>query len=96
MTRMAEGMESYIEPSQAAPGYAQDTLVLSTSTFLQSKDAPEPVYRGDLTEIILLLVQIRSDVVAEECEERGNGEGFVAVAQDFKIDRVFVVEVREE
>jgi len=49
-----------------------------------------------LTEIILLLVEIRSNVVAEKCKERGNGEGFVAVAEDFKIDRVFVVEVREE
>lgn len=93
MTSVAEGRGTYIEPSQAASRYAQDTLVFSTSTFLQSKDAPEPVYRGDLTEIILLLVQVRSDVVAEECEERGNGEGFVAVAQNFKVDGVFVVEV---
>jgi hypothetical protein len=49
-----------------------------------------------LTEIVLLFVEIRSDVVAEECEERGNGEGFVAVTEDFIVDRVFVVEVREE
>lgn len=90
---MTEGGESYIEPSQAASRYAQEALVFSTSTFLQTKDTPEPVYGGHLTEIILLLVQVRSDVVAEECEERGNGEGLVAVAQDFKVDGVFVVEV---
>lgn len=46
-----------------------------------------------MTEIILLLVEVRGDVVAEKCEERGDGEGFVAVAQDFKVYRVFVVEV---
>jgi hypothetical protein len=93
---MAEGRGSYIEPGQAASRDAQDALFFSTSTFLQAEDAPKPVYRGDLTEIIFLLVQVRSDVVAEECEERGNGEGFVAVAKDLKVDGVFVVEVREE
>jgi hypothetical protein len=49
-----------------------------------------------LTEIVLLFVEVRSDVVAEKGKERGNGEGFVAVAEDFIVDRVFVVEVREE
>lgn len=49
-----------------------------------------------MTEVIFLLVQVRSNVVAEECEERGNGESFVAVAEDFKVDGMFVVEVREE
>lgn len=49
-----------------------------------------------MTEIILLLVEVRRDVVAEECEERGNGEGFITVAKDFKVYRVFVVKVREE
>lgn len=91
-----KGAESYIEPGQATSRYAQNALLFSTSAFLQTENAPKPVYRRYLTEVVLLLVQVRRNVVAEECEERGNGEGFVAVAKDFKVYRVFVVEVREE
>ena len=92
-TSTAGDERSYVEPGQAASRYAQGTLVFSASTFLQAEDTPKPVYRSDLAEIILLLVQVRGDVVAQECEEGGNGEGFVAVAEDFKVDGVFVVEV---
>jgi hypothetical protein len=84
---------SYIEPSQAASRYAQNALFSSTGTFLQTKNAPKPVYRLYLAEIILLFVEVRSDIVAEKCKERGNGEGFVAVAEDFIVDRVFVEEI---
>jgi hypothetical protein len=84
---------SYIEPSQAASRYAQNALVSSTGTFLQTEDAPEPIYGFYLAEIILLFMEIRSDVIAEKRKERGNGEGFVAVAEDFVVDRVFVEEI---
>jgi hypothetical protein len=84
---------SYIEPSQAASRYAQNALLSSTSTFLQTENAPEPVYRFYLAEIILLFVEVRSDIIAEKCKERGNGEGFVAVTEDFIVDRVFVEEI---
>lgn len=83
---MPQRIESpYIEPGQATSRYAQDALLFSACTFLQTKNAPEPVYRRNLTEIILLLVEVRRDVVAEERKERGNSEGFVAVAEDFKV-----------
>jgi hypothetical protein len=87
------GQRPYIEPSQAASGYAQNALVFSTGTFLQTEDAPEPVYGRYLTEVVLLFVEIRSDIIAEKCKERGNGEGFIAVAEDFIVDRVFVEDV---
>ena len=82
---------SYIEPSQAASRYAQDAFLFPACTLLQTENAPKPVYRRYLTEIILLLVEVRRDVIAEECEERGNGEGLITVAKDFKVYRVFVV-----
>ena len=34
--------------------------------------------------------------MAQEGKERGDGEGFITVAKDFKVYRVFVVKVREE
>jgi hypothetical protein len=69
ITSVAEGIGSYIEPSQATSRYAQNALFFSTGAFLQTKDAPEPIYRFYLTEIVLLFVEVRSDVVAEKCEE---------------------------
>jgi hypothetical protein len=59
-------------------------------------DGPDPVLGLDIAEVGLLLVQVGGDVVAHEGEEAGNGKGLVAVAQDLKVDGLFVVEVAEE
>jgi hypothetical protein len=42
------------------------------------------------SEVILLAVQIRGDIVAHEGEEGGDTEGFVAVTEDLKVDSVMV------
>lgn len=44
------------------------------------------------TEVFLLAVQIRGDIVAHEGEEGGDTERFVAVAENLKVDGVLVEE----
>jgi len=60
---------THVEPSQTAPGPSQGTLVLSTSQLLQPEDTPEPVLGLYASEIFLLVVKVRRDVVAEKDEE---------------------------
>ena len=48
------------------------------------------------TEVFLLAVQIRGDIVAHEGEEGGDTERFVAVAHDLKVDGVLVKEYAKE
>lgn len=87
---------THIEPSQTTFRPSQYALVLSTGTFLKTKDGPEPVYGYCSPEIVFLLVQIGRNVVAEEGEEGSNGESLIAVTDHFKVNIVGVEEVRQE
>lgn len=87
------GSYTHIEPSQATSGNAKQTLVLATGELLKTKDTPEPVDRLELTEELLLLMQVRTNVVAHQGEEGSNSKCFVAVAEHFIIDRMPVMKI---
>lgn len=84
-----------IEPSQSAPRCSPRSS-LSSTTSREPVDRQDPFLRCNASEIHLLFVEIWRDVVAEEREERGNGECFVAVGYDLEIDRMPVVPEGEE
>lgn len=85
-----------VEPGEAGARFAEGTAVFATGAFLQEEDAPEPVDGGEGAEEFLLLVQPRRHVLAHEGEEAGDGEGFVAVSRDLKVDCMLVVEVAQK
>jgi|SRR5690242_8306978 len=89
-------MCAYVEPRQPASGLSQPSLLLTARTLLHPSDGPDPVLWLDVSEILLLVVEIRCDVVAHESEEAGNGEGLVAVSQDLEVDCLLVVQVAQE
>lgn len=41
-------------------------------------------------KVVLLLMQVRRDIVAQQGEEAGDSKGLVAVAQDLEVDGVQV------
>ena len=84
---------TYIEPSQPTPRNAQRSRRPADALPAKGKD---PRLRGQVAKILLLIVQVRRNVVAEQVEEGGDGDGLVAVAQNLKVDAVPVVEVGEE
>lgn len=84
---------SHIEPSQAAARGAPNAL--TTATFLHPVQRPKPLFRLDPAEIILLTMQIRSDIVTHEGEEGGDTEGFVTVTEDLEVDGIVVEENAE-
>ena len=84
---------SHIEPGQAAARGAPNAL--TTATFLHPVQRPKPLFRLDPAEIILLTMQIRSDIVAHEGEESGDTEGFVTVTEDLEVDGIVVEENAE-
>jgi hypothetical protein len=86
---------AYVEPGQAA-SWCPPNSVLPTPAFLNPRSGPNPSLRPDGSEILFLLMQIICDVVTEKRKEGRNGESFVAVAKDFKVDGVSVVEEGEE
>jgi hypothetical protein len=85
-----------IEPGQAALGSAEWTFVLSTGTLLHPGKWPDPIFGDEGPKVFFLVMDVGGNVIADEGEEGGDGEGFVAVAQDFEVDGVAVVEVGEE
>lgn len=87
---------TYVEPRQPAPWLPQPALVLASRALLHPCDWPDPVLWLHVSEILLLLVQIRRNVVAHEREEAGNGEGFIAVSQNLEVYGFLVIEVAEE
>lgn len=84
---------SHIEPGQAAARGAPNAL--TTATFLHPVQRPKPLFRLDPAEIILLTMQIRSDIVTHEGEEGGDTEGFVTVTEDLEVDGIVVEENTE-
>jgi len=57
---------------------------------LKPRNRQDPILGCYASEVILLAMQVWSDVMTEEGEEAGNGKGLVAVANDFKVDGVAV------
>ena len=85
-----------VEPRQAAPWCPPGTS-LATAALGEPVDGPYPgPDRVQVSEILLLLVKVRRDVMAHEREERGYGKGFVAVAQHLEVDGVPVESERQE
>ena len=85
-----------VEPGQATPRFAEGTSILAAGAVLQAEDAPEPVDGLEGAEVVLLVVQVGGDVVAEEGEEGADGEGLVAALEDVVVDGVLVEDVAEE
>lgn len=69
--------------------------MLPTAAFLKPINRPDPRFWFDPTKIFLLGMQIRGDVMAEQSEESGDGEGFVGGADQAVVHGVLVEEDAE-
>lgn len=77
-----------IEPRQTTLGRAPRPA-LTTAALGEPIQRPDPRFDGpQLAKEVLLRVQIRRRVVAEERKEGGNGKGLVAVRHDLEVDGV--------
>lgn len=85
---------SYIEPCQAAARHPPNTF-LPAGYLLQPGYRPEPVFRLYCTKVVLLTVQIGSNIATHQRKEGGDRERFVAVAQNAVVNGMFVVECAE-
>lgn len=81
-----------IEPSKPTPRDPPDAPLTPTA-FLEPADRKDPIPGHSLSKVGLLTVQVRRYVMAQEGEEAGNCEGFVAVPDDFEVDRVPVEQI---
>lgn len=80
-----------IEPREAALGRAPGAT-LAAAAGAEPIDGPDPGLDGPhVAEEVLLLVQVGRDVVAHEGEERGDGEGLVAIADDLEVHGMVIV-----
>lgn len=73
-----------IEPSQTAP-WGPPRPPLSSTALSPPADWQDPWLCLNATEVSLLVVQVRRNVVTEKGEEGGNGEGFVAFGDDLEV-----------
>lgn len=77
-----------VEPRQAALGGPPGSAIAATAGG-EPVDGHDPGLDGaHLAEKGLLRVQVGGDIVAEEGEEGGNGQGLVAVGDDLEVDGV--------
>jgi hypothetical protein len=74
-----------IEPRKPTPRCLPRSPLSPTALFEQAH-WKDPLFRCNATEIILLVMQIRGNVVAEKGKERGDSEGFVAVGYYLEVD----------
>lgn len=93
---LVDGDPADVEPRQAAlrraPGPA-----LATAAAREALDGPGPGLDGRHgAEELLLRVDVRGDVVADEGEEGGQRECLVALRDDLEVDGVFVEEELEQ
>lgn len=88
---LVEVEATHVEPRQTAPWLSEPASLLSASTLLAPIERPHPVVWRDCAKVVLLIVQLRGNVVAEKSEETRDGKGFVAIAQNLKIDVLRVV-----
>lgn len=85
---------SYIEPCQTTPRNSPNTF-LPSRNLLQPGYGPDPVFRLYCAKVILLTVQIGSNITTHQCKEGGDRERFVTVAQDAVVNSVFIVKCAE-
>ena len=85
-----------VEPGQTALRGAPRTP-FTAAALPKPIQGPDPGLDGlHEAEVLFLFVEVGGDVVAEEGEERGYGEGLVAVAHDLEVDGMPVIAQREE
>lgn len=83
--------ESYVEPGQAALRSPEEALFHASCARLQPVDGQDPVLdRPQSPEVLLLLVDVGRDIVAEQAKETGDRKGLVAVAQHLEVQRMSV------
>lgn len=87
-------MPSYVKPRQPTAWDSPDSIFPS-GALLQPGHRPDPLFWLDAAEVVLLAMQVGGDIMAQESKERGNGEGFVAVANHAVVDGMFVEEDAE-
>ena len=81
-----------IEPSKPTPGDPPNSPLTPTA-FLEPADRKDPISGYSLSKVGFLTVQVRRYVMAQEREEASDGEGFVAVPDDFEVDCVPVEQI---
>lgn len=81
-----------IEPRQARTGCSEQT----TAASLEPTRRPNPRFRLNATEVILLCMEIRRNIMAQQRKEGGNRKGFVAFGHDLEVYRVPVVPEGQE
>lgn len=84
---------THIEPSQPTPRLPKRPLILPAGTLLQPKHPPKPILRHNPSKVILLLMQIRRDIMAQQRKETRNRKRLIAVPQHLEVDRFAVEEV---
>jgi hypothetical protein len=68
--------------------------VLTTSTLLHPIDRPNPILRWrSISEVQLLIMQIRTKVIAHQGEETSNRECLPAISKNVEVYRFCVVVV---
>lgn len=85
-----------IEPGKATSWGSQETRFRASGTSLEMFHRPNPGFGLNRAEEVLLVVQVGTNVGAEQTKEGSDGEGFITVSYDFKIDTVVVVDEGEE
>lgn len=70
--------------------------MLSPAALLHPRHWPYPRFWLNPTKVILLTVEVRRDVMAEESKERGDRKRFVTIADDAVVDGVFVEQDAKE
>lgn len=88
--------KTHIKPSQPTPRFPKRSANLPARTLLQPEHPQKPVHGLNPSKILLLLMQIRRDVVAQQAEETRNRKRLVAVAEHFEVHGFAVEDVAEE
>jgi hypothetical protein len=77
-----------VEPGQAA-FWSPPRAPLAATALGKPTDGQDPLLdRIHVSEEVLLVMQVGSDVMAQESEEAGDGKGLVAVADDLIVYRM--------
>lgn len=85
---------AYIEPCQAT-SWCPPNAGLSSPQFLNPGDRHDPRFGCYGAKVIFLFMEIVGQVMAQQGKEGGDSKSLIAVAEDFEIDAMSVVSVRE-
>ena len=83
--------KTYIKPSQPTPRLPERSFILPTRTQLQPKNTPKPIHRRQRPEVILLIMQIRRNIMTQKREETANRKCLVAPLKYIEVYRMCVV-----